>query len=161
MRLEGAIHRGYRAVTFGGIRDPRLVQNSLEQMKVIRADIEERIRRIFGQTNSTMRIVLYGANGVMGGYEPIQTPAGHELGVLLDVIADTQERANEVLAVARAFLVHADFPGRLNLNAGNVAFPFSPSDVEVGTVFEFLRECVVVPEDPLQLVRIEIGEVGA
>ena len=79
----------------------------------------------------------------------------------LDVIVDSQERANEVLAVARAFLVHADFPGRLNLNAGNVAFPFSPSDVEVGTVFEFLRECVVVPEDPLQLVRIEIGEVGA
>lgn len=160
MRLEGAIQRGYRAVTFGGIRDPRLVQNSLERMKVIRADIEERIRRIFGQTNSTMRIVLYGANGVMGGYEPIQTPAGHELGVLLDVIADTQERANEVLAVARAFLVHADFPGRLNLNAGNVAFPFSPSDVEVGMVFEFLKECVVIPENPLQLVRIEIGEVG-
>ena len=43
----------------------------------------------------------------------------------------TQEIANAVVGLARVTLLHSDFPGRL-CKEGNMAFPFSPSDIERG-----------------------------
>uniref|UniRef100_UPI00234E240B DUF4387 family protein n=1 Tax=Escherichia coli TaxID=562 RepID=UPI00234E240B len=48
---------------------------------------------------------LYGKNGVMGDHEPMQT-AGHELGIVLDVVAPTQEIANSVCSLVRSTMLH-------------------------------------------------------
>lgn len=41
----------------------------------------------------------------MGDHEPMQT-AGHELGIVLDVVAPTQEIANSVCSLVRSTMLH-------------------------------------------------------
>ena len=59
-----------------------------------------------------------------------------------------------MLAMARTSLLHADFPGRL-CKEGNMAFPFSPSDIELGPLYRFSIFHTLAPEDPYELFPIE------
>ena len=56
--------------------------------------------------------------------------------MLLEVIGSTQETASALLALLRSTMLHCPFEGR-KTTAGNLAFPFSPSDLEGGPVYEF------------------------
>ena len=51
-------------------------------------------------------------------------------------------------------MLHTDFPGRL-CREGNMAFPFSPSDIEVGAMYRFSIFHTVAPENPLAMFPIE------
>ena len=77
--------------------------------------------------------ILYGLNGVMGDLEPLDRITSHELGIVIDVVADSQENANTVCSVTRSTLLHHGYEGRI-ATAGNLAFPYSPSDIQVGAV---------------------------
>jgi hypothetical protein len=84
--------------------------------------------------------------------------AAHEIGILAEVIARSQETANAVLALTRTSLLHTDFPGRM-CKEGNMAFPFSPSDIERGAVYQFSLRHVVEPHDPYEMFPIEYETV--
>ena len=101
---------------------------------------------------------LYGKNGVMGDWEPLQNALSHEIGILAEAVAKTQDIANAVVSVARVTLLHTDFPGRM-CKEGNMAFPFSPSDIERGALYEFSLRHVVEPDDPCQMFPIEYVNV--
>ena len=58
------------------------------------------------------------------------------LGIVMDIVGKTQEIADTVCALARSRMLHCDYDGRKS-TAGNLAFPFSPSDIHVGEVYEF------------------------
>ncbi len=79
---------------------------------------------------------VYGKNGVMGPLEPEKTIRGHELGIVIEAVAPTQAAADSLCSLTRSTLLHYGYPGRI-ATAGNLAFPFSPSDVKMGEVFEF------------------------
>ena len=89
----------------------------------------------------------------MGEGEFVRDARPHELGILVEAIADTQEVANAVLAIARVSLLHTDFPGRL-CREGNMAFPFSPSDIEIAPLYRFSVFHTVSPESPTALFPI-------
>jgi hypothetical protein len=40
-----------------------------------------------------------------------------------------------------------------------MAFPFSPSDIERGAIYQFSMRHVVEPDDPLEMFPIEYHEV--
>jgi hypothetical protein len=101
---------------------------------------------------------LYGKDGVMGPWEPLQGARSHEIGILAEVVGETQEIANAALALTRVTLLHSDFPGRL-CREGNMAFPFSPSDIERGAVYEFTMHHVIHTDDPLGMFPIEYETV--
>jgi len=90
----------------------------------------------------------------MGADEPVKTINSHELGILVEAIAGSQEIADAVLAIARVSLLHTDFPGRL-CREGNMAFPFSPSDIELAPCYRFSVFHVVEPDDPYEMFPIE------
>lgn len=71
-----------------------------------------------------------------GEAEPLAGERGHEVGVLFEVIADTQELANVICSTLRSTFLHYGYPGR-KATAGNLAFPFAPSDIPFGPVYEF------------------------
>ena len=48
----------------------------------------------------------------MGAGETVKEIRSHELGIMDEALAETQEIANAVLAFARVSLLHTDFPGR-------------------------------------------------
>jgi hypothetical protein len=95
----------------------------------------------------------------MADWEP-ERDAGspHELGFVLEVLAADQETANTVLAVARTSLLHADFPGRL-CKEGNMAFPFSPSDIPLGPHYRFSVFHTMAVDDPCAPFPIEYETV--
>ena len=111
-----------------------------------------RLRRAPDQYRLVFRI--YGKDGVMGAGEPVKDAHAHELGIVVEALADTQEIANAVLAFARVSLLHTDFPGRL-CSEGNMAFPFSPSDVELQPLYRFSIFHTVELADPLSIFPIE------
>jgi hypothetical protein len=61
--------------------------------------------------------------------------------------------------MARTSLLHADFQGRL-CKEGNMAFPFSPSDIALGPLYRFSVFHTVAPDDPYEMFPIEHERVG-
>ena len=81
----------------------------------------------------------------------------------MDVVADSQEHASAVCSVARSTMLHYGYEGRI-ATAGNLAFPFSPSDIKVGAVYTFSVYHLLETEDPAALFKraeydIREGEV--
>ena len=95
----------------------------------------------------------------MGLREPVTGVTPHELGFVLEVVSQqSQDMASAVLGMARTNMLHTDFPGRL-CREGNMAFPFSPSDIEVGPVYRFSVYHVAELEDPLEPFPIQYEAV--
>jgi hypothetical protein len=89
-----------------------------------------------GTVPGTLHFHVYGRDGVMGAREPLRQVRAHELGIVLEAVAPTQDEAEALLSAARSTLLHYGYPGRI-ATAGNLAFPFSPSDLAAGEVYEF------------------------
>jgi hypothetical protein len=155
VKLEGAELVGYRAITICGTRDPGLVSTIDDFLVSVRENVAVKAEA-FGVSSSQYKLVIrtYGANGVMSAWEPVTHTQSHELGFVVEAIADTQEIANAVLAIARVQMLHVDFPGRL-CKEGNMAFPYSPSDIETAPAYRFSVFHTVAIDDPCAPFPIE------
>ncbi len=155
IKLEGVRLAGYRTITIAGARDPQLMAHVDEYM----ANIRQRVAEVYPlDLGYQLLFHVYGKNGVMGPLEPQRHISSHELCFLIEVIADTADLSASVLALARSNALHATYPGRRSI-AGNLAFPFSPSDIPVGEVYEFNVYHLCVVDDPCEFFPIETFEV--
>jgi hypothetical protein len=158
LKLEGAAPVGFRTVCLGGVRDPRL----LAALPEVTAAVADRVAEVLDGTVAPSAYQLgfrvYGRDAVLGPAEPERTP-GHEVGVLIDVVAETQEIAHDVCATARQHLLHAAYPGSLGA-AGNLALPFSPSELDAGPVHRFSVHHLVEVADPGAPFEVVLEEVG-
>lgn len=159
IKLEGTEFRGFRAITICGTRDPILIGQIDSYLMAVREDVKSRASA-FGVTEDKYQLVfhVYGKDGVMGPSEPVKQFRSHELGIVVEVVADDEEDAISVLGIARVIVGKVDFPGRL-CKSGNMAFPFSPSDIPVGPTYRFSVFHVVKPDDPYSMFPIEYEEV--
>lgn len=159
VKLEGVEIAGYRALTICGTRDPMLIGRFDNFIESVREEVAQKAAA-FGveAADYTLTVHAYGRDGVMSKREPMKTISSHELGIVADVVATTQEKASAVLGMARANLLHTDFPGRL-CREGNMAFPYSPSDMEMGPVYRFTLNHVVEVDDPCSMFPIEYETV--
>lgn len=159
VKLEGAERVGARAVTVCGTRDPLLIGQIDGYLDAVRQQVADKAKAM-GVAPGEYQLVyrVYGRDGVMGPWEPVRETRAHELGILIEVVADTQEVANAVLAIARTNTLHVDFPGRL-CKEGNMAFPFSPSDLEAPPLYRFSVFHLVELDDPCEIFPIEYEEV--
>ena len=155
VKLEGARHIGFRSICMTGIRDPILI----EQLDDVLATAEKKTRERFAGEGAFQLIFRqYGRNAVMGDLEP--TPvAGHEIGLLTEVIGETQALAAAACMFVRGTLQHADYP-RILATAGNLAYPISPFTVPCGPVYTFHIDHLVPVADPCELFPFEIERVG-
>ena len=156
VKLEGAKQAGFRTISICANRDPIFisqVDDILEGLKKRTAD------NLSADFDYRLDFIVYGKNGVMGALEPLTEITSHEICIVIDVVADTQEHANAVCSVARSTLLHYGYPGRI-ATAGNLAFPFSPSDVKVGPVFVFSVYGLLKGEDPLKIFPITYEQIG-
>jgi hypothetical protein len=159
IKLEAAEKTGFSAITFAGTRDPGLIGQIDAFVDSVRAAVATKASALNVSPQEYQLVLrLYGKNGVMGENEPLRDAVSHELGILAEAVAKTQEIANAVIGLARVTLLHSDFAGRL-CKEGNMAFPFSPSDIERGAIYQFSMRHVVEPDDPLEMFPIEYHEV--
>lgn len=142
IKLEGVERVGYRTIAIAGVRDPILISRFDDYVANIRSRVAERYPDGYRLT-----IHSYGRNGVMGPIEAARAEQPFELGLVFEVVADDPETSAAVLALTRSAALHVTYPGRKAI-AGNLAFPFSPSDIAVGPVYEFTIHHLVEVEDP-------------
>ena len=153
VKLEGARLAGYRAITIGGARDPRFIANINGIQATIMGKIRESQPAHVRNDQYSVTFHRYGIDGVMGKWEPVKQPA-HEVGVLIDVIGETPQIAEAICGLARAAILHAPYPGR-QATAGNIAFPFSPAEIDAGPVYEFNIYHLMEIDDPEGFGRTE------
>ena len=158
IKLEGARPVGYRTISIAGIRAPDLIL----QLDDVLAAVRDRVFSNFQSINpSDVQLLFrcYGQNGVMGELEPVTDQIPYEVGLVIEVIAKTQMIADNVCSFARSTLLHFGYPGRLS-TAGNLAFPYSPSDISHGVVYEFSIYHLMTIEDPIGPFPIRLKEMG-
>lgn len=144
LKLEGVKRVGYRTVCIGGIYDPMTIRRMEDIQRTVTDFIAE---------NAAISPKLYELQ--------FRTYGGSEsnLGLVIDAVGQTQEIADTICALARSRILHCDYEGRKS-SAGNVAFPFSPSDIHVGEVFEFSIFHLAKVDSLDETVEIKIEEVG-
>ncbi len=157
IKLEGARRIGYRTVSVAGARDPVMIQKIDEIIQ----GVKERVADNFKAKNWKyyLNVNIYGRDGVMAGLEPNPTTEGaHELGVVIEAVADTQAQADTICASARSTMLHYGYEGR-RATAGNLAFPYSPSDFHAGEVYNFSVYHLIDVDDPCEPFKIDYIEM--
>jgi hypothetical protein len=151
VKLEGVELAGYRSICVCGTRDPLLIGRLDDFIGSVRGEVATKVAAFGASPDSyQLGIRIYGRDGVMAAREPLRDLVPHELGFVLEVVSQqSQEMASAVLGMARTNMLHTDFPGRL-CREGNMAFPFSPSDIEVGPVYRFSVYHVAELDDPTE-----------
>ena len=157
LKLEGARLAGYRAVCVAGVRDPIMIAAIEDILAAVEVQVAEAAAA--AGVRGKIHVRVYGRNGVMGGMEPVARGAAHELCLVLQTVAPTQAEADTQLSLLRSTLLHWGYPGRI-ATAGNLAFPFSPSDLAMGPVYEF-SVYHLMESAPCAFFPLTVGAPGA
>lgn len=155
VKLEGVESLGFRTIAIGGTHDPELISHIDEHIERVKGFLHDRVKNVYpdlADGGYKVKFVVYGKNAVMGISETDDS-VGHELGIVIDVISDTQDHADSILSMARTLLMHSNYPNRKCI-AGSIAWLFSPSDISVGEVFRFNLNHDILLDDPLEPFRI-------
>lgn len=158
VKLEGARQIGFRSISIAGTRDPIMISQIDSILQAVEKQVQGMNRR--SAKGGRMIFHVYGRNGVMGPLEPNKHTTAHELGIVMEALAPTQEQADTLCSVTRSTMLHYGYPGRIS-TAGNLAFPFSPSDVRMGAVYEFAIYHLMRLDNPAGFpLEIEKGRYG-
>lgn len=158
IKVEGVKLAGYRTISICGVRDILMIKNIKEILDDVKIKVEENLENRINPKDYSLLFRKYGIDAVEGDME-ILKDLPHEIGIVVDVVGKTQEIANMVCAITRSNLLHIDYSGRKS-TAGNIAFPYSPSDMAVGPVYNFNIYHLVEVDDLSETSTVEFIEVG-
>jgi hypothetical protein len=131
IKLEGAKPVGYRSLCIAGVRCPTMISRIDKLLEQTRQLMHERV------PDPSLRIVFrrYGLDAVMRELE-VEKALPHELGLIMETTASTQEVAYDACNSMGAKLLHLSYEGQKN-TSGNLAFAYSPRTLNVGLQYEF------------------------
>jgi len=163
VKLEGSEKVGYQSIIVGGIRDPFIIRQIDDWVERLHVRVHARVAEVYGDAlgrdDYVFNIRIYGKNGVMGALEPVQEITSHELCLLFEVTAPTQEIASAIASVTRHQALHLPIPEWSGLITG-VACPYNPAYLERGAVYRFCVNHVVEPDDPYEMFPIDYVNVN-
>lgn len=158
--LEGATLVGHRSISMLGVRDSAL----LDQVRTWTGTAEDQTRARYAPEFDAGRVQLstrvFGLDGVLGELEPEKTVTGHEASVVVDVVADSQELADQIGYYAFIRLFIGPYPNR-KTTAGNAAAPYMPVVIPVGEVFTFGIYHLLPLDDPIGPFPYTVRSFGA
>ena len=145
LKLEGVKCSGYRTICPATIYDPKTIENFGFITDIVTEFVKENTKETM--SDDSYKIFF-------------KTSGGKEssMGVVIDIVGKTQEIADTVCALVRSRMLHCDYNGRKS-SAGNLAFPFSPSDIHVGEVYEFSVFHLAKVDSLMETAEILIEEV--
>lgn len=159
LKMEGARLAGYRALTVAGVHDPGVIAHLDEIFDKVKATAYATLSTDIDPSSLTADMKVYGRDAVLGHLESQTGCLPSEVGVVLESIGPTPEAAGAFLALLRSSMLHCPFEGR-KTTAGNLAFPFSPSDLQAGPVYEFSVYHLLEVEDASSLFTPESLVLG-
>jgi Acyclic terpene utilisation family protein AtuA len=155
VKLEGAERVGYQSVVIGSIRDPTIIRQLDDWLARLHRHVAKRVADVLGAgAEQVFHVRVYGRNGTMGPLEPIERIQGHEVCLVMEATAATQEDASAIAAIARHQALHLPIPEWSGLITG-LACPYSPAHLERGAVYRFCVNHVLAPDDPYEMFPIE------
>lgn len=160
VKLEGCEKVGHRSLFIVGARDQTFIKNldyilSFTKNRIIE---EFQPKGLVEGKDYHVLFKVYGRDGVMGPLEPVNGITSHELGIIMEVIAETAEMAHEICYFGKYGMVWCNYPGRSTIS-GNVAYAFSPSILDGGEAYRLSIHHLLPIPDP-SLFPIKLVEVG-
>jgi len=157
VKLEASTLLGYRTVVFAGVRDP-LVVGQIEQFvektnAVIQGKIADSLK--LDESDYQIRWNIYGKNGTLGAFETENRVDGHEVALLIDIVAKEQQTARAIGSVAWHTALHQPIPEYSGL-VSHLAFPVSPPAIDAGPVYEFSINHVMHIQKPSDAYTLTI-----
>lgn len=160
IKLEGAELAGYQSLIIGSVRDPIILRQFDSWLEGLVRAAKDRITAVFGADSDSkyrLDIRVFGKNAAMGPLES-DTSIGHEVGVLFQVTADTQELAASLIKSVSHIAVHYPVPEWTGLIT-SIAYPYSPAELHRGATYRFNMNHVVEPATPLEMFHIDYQDV--
>lgn len=152
LKIEGAAAMGWRVVLMAGVADPGLIGRLQEVLRAVELKV-----RALADGSWSVHPRIYGLGAVRDLAPALHST--HEVGLLLEFVAPEPDRARAVAAVFRQHLLHHGFEGRMS-TAGNLAFAFTPPELDAGRAARFLIYHVMHDTDLEQRFPTEVCEVG-
>ena len=156
VKLEGVRKVGYRTISVAATKDPIMISKIDDIVKSVTDRVKDNFKT-YGITDFFLDFKIYGKNGVTGLIPGSENRLAHELCIVIEAVAPTQEQADTICGFARSTMLHFGYEGRI-ATAGNLAFPFSPSDCHVGEVYEFNVYHLMKVENPSKHFPISYKE---
>jgi hypothetical protein len=160
IKLEGARLSGYHSIIVGGVRDPIILNQLDSWLDGMEQRVRKRFVSVYGpEIEDKYRLVfrVYGKNAVMGTMEP-EKEVGHEVGVVIEFVADNEELVRTLAAMAAHICVHFPVPEWSGLITG-LAYPHSPAATFKGPIYEFVFNHVVYPSSYSDIFSTEIFDI--
>ena len=145
LKLEGVKCSGYRTICPATVYDPETIARIDEIIATVTDFVHENTHGRLPDGSYTVTFKTSGGKD-------------SSLGIVIDVVGKTQDIADEVCALVRSRMLHCDYDGRKS-TAGNLAFPFSPSDIHVGEVYEFSVFHLAEVDSLLETAKISLEEI--
>ena len=157
VKIEGAALAGYRSIVVAGIRDPLILRQLDTFLTGLRSVVERKIEDSLKLSRDayTLQFRVYGSNGSMGQVEPRPQLEGHEVGLIIDVVAPSQSLAADILPIVWHTGLHHPIPEQEGL-ISNLAFPFSPPGADMGPVYRFCANHIWHLDDPCEPFRMAL-----
>lgn len=153
VKLEGARLAGYRSISIAGIRCP----TTIAALDGILDQLQARAIDYFAPAPISIQFHVYGRDGVMKELEQDKA-LQREIGLVIEVTAATQELAHAACHQISGAMLHHHYEGIIN-PSGNLAFPYSPSDLDVGPVYEFSAYHLMKVDSPTELFPVSIEDL--
>ena len=161
VKLEGAEKVGYQSILIGSIRDPFIIRQIDDWTARLTEKIHARVNMVYGNRlkaqDYLFNIRIYGKNGTMGPLEPVKEIRSHELCLVFEATAPTQEMASTIAGITRHQALHLPIPEWSGLITA-VACPYNHLDR--GAVYRFNVNHVVEPDDPNEMFPMELCEIN-
>jgi ribosome modulation factor len=160
IKLEGAELAGYQSIIIGSVRDPIILRQLDSWLAGLVKAVKDRLKAVFGadiEKKYDFQVRVFGKNATMGRLES-ETSIGHEVGLLFQTTAETQDLATSIMKSVGHMAVHYPVPEWTGLIT-SIAFPYSPAEITRGASYRFNMNHVVEPATPLEMFKIEYEKV--
>jgi hypothetical protein len=155
VKLEGSGLVGEKYIGVAGIRDPYSIANIDKVIELTR----DQVREEFKDDDYHLNFRIYGKNGVMGEMEPITEIKSHELGIVIEGIADSMEMAEAVTLMATRQLFYARLP-EVKGTAGTAAFVVDEV-LRSTPSYSWTMNHVLPVKDPMELFQLHVIDITA
>lgn len=162
VKLEGAEKVGYQSVIIGSIRDPFFIRQIDDWTERLLVRCHARVKQVYGDRMKPedyfINIRIYGKNGTMGPLEPVKESLAHELCLIIEVTAPSQDEASSIAGIVRHQGLHLPIPEWSGLITA-LACPYNPAHLDRGPIYRFNVNHVLEPDDPLEMFPMEMVTV--
>ena len=153
VKIEGAKKLGQRYMGIVGVRDPHVIRHIDAAIEWCRSAIAQR----FANEKYELFFHVFGRNAILKGREPLKNTVAHEIAVVVEGMAATDEVAAKLTDLAVRMFFLARIPGAKG-TAGTAATTKLPMKTLPGYVWNINHTVPI--DDPMELFPVHLDEAG-